>query len=134
MAIIVKSDINEALEFNHVEFACLIAESHMLAQIVTKQYDYCEFQWTKDGSVICDGHEDHIDEYLNHNLIGWFMKFVPFEVVHAITTIAVNFKDDPMEPEEFPKAFIFVLHRILKTQHNGSVPNCFCEDPDSEVP
>lgn len=139
------SDFYYADKDTRIEMARVIAETHMLAQIVSKQYDYCQFQYTHDATVICDGNEMSVENLLNHSVIAWFIQFVPNESVLALAAIAMTFTsnvDSPSGEFEINYSFITRLHDMLmykwKAAHtaNGGAEfmSCLCEDPDTMIP
>ena len=136
------TDLFHADKDTRIEAARIIAETHMLAQVVSKQYDYCQFQYTNDATIVCDGREMCIEEALRYSIIAWFIEIVPNESLLAVAAIAATFTtnvDSPSGAEEINYSFITRLHEMLmyqfNVQNNGKgFISCLCEDPDTMIP
>ena len=96
-----------------VELARIVAETHMMAQIVTRQYDYCMFLYDEDGYVYCDGDKKTLTKFLSESMIPWFMMFVPDESFAALFEVYRHLSNEFDGDVEYNAAFIQELHVIL---------------------
>ncbi len=105
--------------------ARIIAEAHILAQIVTRQYDYCPFYYTPDGKVLCEDTSHTIEEFIESPVIGWFMGISPKFVVKAIALIDEDIDSDKLfdfDMVEFNMIFIRKIHELLLAEYLKMYP------------
>lgn len=106
--------------------ARIIAEAHMLAQTVTRQYDYCPFYWTPDGKVWCEAVAHTVEEFIESPIIGWFMMISPKFVVKAIALIDEDIDSGKLfdfDLVEFNLIFIKKIHELLLAEYQLMYPS-----------
>jgi len=106
--------------------ARIIAEAHMLAQIVTHQYDYCQFYWVPDGRVLCETVVHSIEDFIESPVVGWFMVISPKFVVKAIALIDEDIDGGKLfdfDMVEFNMIFIRKIHELLLAEFKKQNPS-----------
>ena len=96
--------------YTSVDLARIVAETHMMAQIVTRQYDYCMFEYDECAGIHEDGERVPLAKFLMSSVIPWFMGFVPEEAFGALFEVYRHLGTEFDGNVEYNAAFIQELH------------------------
>lgn len=118
-----------------VENARILAEVSMLAQIVSDQYDHCQFEYTDDGYVVMDGNRYSVDDFLKiPGQIMWFFDMVPDQTMIAMNDLYNRRNElDGMDFVQYQFEFMKSMHEVLSKQF-GRELDCKTEVWNEDIP